>query len=121
MKGAGRGSACGQTLNKPPGTKQRDVVARADRGAAYGDLTSFVVLETGDDWSIGPSATHSSTPTAVIGVTSACARGKEIDRYGTKRQQGALGTGNLDADTAAWGWNCKVSIMAAHESAADAS
>ena len=54
-------------------------------------------------------------------VTSARARGREIDRYGTMRQQEALGTGDLDADTAAWGWNGKVSVMAVLGSPAGAS
>jgi len=50
------------------------------------------------DCGIEPSATHRSIPTVVIGATSANATDSEIDRYGVKQQQGALGMGSPEAD-----------------------
>jgi len=65
-----------------------------------------------DDWGIEPSATHRSTPTVVIGATSASATGSEIDQYGIKQQQGALGMGDPEVDAGAGWWSSRVRIMA---------
>ena len=65
---------------------------------AYGDLNSATVPEAVDDWSLERLATLRSTPILVNGATSACARGIEFWRYGIEQQQGALGTGNPQAD-----------------------
>ena len=54
--GAGRASVCGQTLNKPPGTKPRCAARRFGQAAAYGDLTSAIAPEMADDWTINPLA-----------------------------------------------------------------
>jgi hypothetical protein len=51
-----------------------------------------------DDWSIEPSATHGSTPTAVIGATITRARGGEFWRFGIEQQPAAPGAGNSGAD-----------------------
>jgi len=51
-----------------------------------------------DEWIIEPLAKHRATPTAVIGVTSASARGSEFWRCGVEQQQSALGMGNPEAD-----------------------
>lgn len=61
-------------------------------------MASAAVPETADDWSIEPSATQRLTPMSLIVATSTSARGSEIDRYCVKRQQGALGIGDLEAD-----------------------
>jgi hypothetical protein len=51
-----------------------------------------------DERIIEPSATHRTISTGVIGATSTSATRSEIDRYGVKQQQGALGIGNPEAD-----------------------
>ena len=67
--GAGCASACGQTLNKPPGTKPRDAARRFGQGTAYGDLTSAIAPEMADAWTINPSAARCSTPISGNGAT----------------------------------------------------
>ena len=73
-----------------------------------------------DARSIEPPTMQGSTPTAVIGATSTSARGIEIDQYGVKRRQGALGIGDLEADAGAQWWSSRGRIMAGPGSAAGA-
>jgi hypothetical protein len=64
-------------------------------------LNLATVPEMADDRSIEPPTMQGSTPTAVVGATSTSARSIEIDQYGVKRQQEALGIGDLEADAGA--------------------
>ena len=74
-----------------------------------------------DEWSTERSATQRSTPSAVIRATSTSVRGSEIDRYGVKQQQGALGMGDPEADTSEKWENSQMIIMAELGSAGGAS
>ena len=75
-----------------------DPAARFGQAAAYWDLTSAAVPGMTDDWRIEPSATHRSTPRAVIGATITRAGGGELWRYGIEQQPAAPGAGNSGAD-----------------------
>ena len=113
-------SACGQTLNKPPGTKPRNAAARLGWATAYGDLTSAVAPEMADDWRTKLSATQRSTPPAVICATSTSVRGSKLRLYGVEERQAALGTWNSEADTGTSRRNTQIGIMAVLGSAAGA-
>lgn len=116
-EGGGRAAACGQTLNKPPGTKPRNAEARFEWGPAYGDLSSATVPEMAGDGRIEASATHRSAPTAIIGARNPPVWGGERWRYGIRQQPAAPSAGNSGADAGLRRENCRLPIMAVHGSA----